>query len=198
MYSGNRSRVIPIIIILLVIAVAVAAMISLGRAIFGGSGTGTTANVGRETLLNTAPTNAVRMTARGPIVADENFRSYQITVDQNGRSMTAYSGYLDQVIDGQQLPNNQQAYTEFVYALDKLGMMSGAALEGERDDTRGLCPNGRVYEYEVLSGGTTMKRLWTTTCQNASGSLRGSASALEDLFNKQIPDAKKLRNSVKF
>jgi len=191
MYRGNSSRVVPILLVLIVIAIAIAALVSAGRAIFGGDQTGKTqVDIGRDALLDTSLSHSVRMTVRGAIVADENFRSYQVVIDPSERTLTTFSGYLDQTLDTKEYSNNAKAYEQFVYALDKANFMKGDAFTGVKDDTRGLCATGRVYEFEVLNNNSVVKRLWTTTCKGSAGSLKASTTQLESLFHNQIPDSK--------
>jgi hypothetical protein len=197
MYKSSSSRVLPIIIVLLVVAIAIAALVSVGRAVFGGdSSNGTKVDPGVESLLNTAVDHSVRMTVRGPLVADEQFRSYQITVDSSSRRLNTYSGYLGQTIDSVQLGNNTKAYDEFVHALDRANLMKGTELEDEKNDTRGICATGRVYEFEVLQGASVIKRLWTSTCKGSTGSLKASLSQVQKLFTNQIPDSKVPLNKI--
>lgn len=197
MYKSNSSRILPIIIVLLVVAIAIAALVSVGRAIFSGdSSNAPKVDPGVESLLNTAVDRSVRMTVRGPLVADEQFRSYQITVDSSSRRLNTYSGYLDQTIDSIQLGNNTKAYEEFVYALNRANFMKGNELEDEKNDTRGICATGRVYEFEVLQGASAIKRLWTSTCKGSSGSLKASLSQIQKLFINQIPDIKTVLSKI--
>jgi len=197
MYRGDRARIFPVIIVLIVIAVAIAGLVAAGRAIFGGEQpTATQPDVSREALLNTASLRSVRMTVRGPLVADENFRSYQLTVSNSNRTLTTYSGYLAQPLASKQLGNNNKAYDEFVHALDKASMVKGEAFSGDKDDTRGICATGRVYEFEILDGTSSVKRLWTSTCKGSAGSLKASSKQLETLFLEQIPDRKTVLKTV--
>lgn len=197
MYKGNSSRIVPIILVLIVVAIAIAALVSVGRAIFGGgSSDQTQVDVGHEALVNTSPDHSVRMTVRGPIVADENFRSYQVTVDPTSRSLVTYSGYLDKTIDSKQYDNNQKAYEQFVYALDKANMMKGDVLPDDKNDTRGICATGNVYEFEVLENNSTVKRLWTSTCKGSAGSFKASVPQVQNLFLKQIPDSNALLKKI--
>ena len=199
MYRGNSpaKRLLPVAIILVVIAIAIAALVSVGRAIFGGDQSDPTkVDAGQQALVETSARNSVRMTVRGPIVADENFRSYRISADVNGRNMTTYTGYIEQPIETKDYANNLQAYEEFVYALDKANLMDGTALAGAADDTRGICATGKVYEFEVLRDGNVIERLWTSTCKGSPGSFRGSTDQIEKLFKAQIPDQKTLLKSI--
>lgn len=191
MYKGNSSRILPILLVLIVVAIAIAGLVSLGRMIFGGDqGDPNQVDVGREALLNTSVDRSVRMTVRGPIVADEEFRSFQVTISPTSRRIVTYSGYLENTIETKQYSNNVKAYEEFVHALDKANMMNGQAFEGEKDDTRGICATGNVYEFEVLRGGESVKRLWTSTCKGSPGSFKASVKQVESLFLEQIPDSR--------
>jgi len=198
MQRGNGARIFPVILVLIIIAIAIAALVSAGRAIFGGNNQSTTSqtDTSRDTLLNTATGYSVKMTVRGPIVADENFHSYQVAVNSNGRSLTTYTGYLDQSVDSKQFGNNMKAYDEFVHALDKANMVKADAFTNEQDDTRGICAVGRVYEFEVLEGENVVKRLWTSSCKGSPGSLKASSDQLQKLFLDQIPDNKKMLDKI--
>lgn len=195
MHRGNGARIFPVILVLIIIAIAIAALVSAGRAIFGGGDQApTTTDTSQASLLNTTAGYSVRMTVRGPLVADENFRSYQISVSSDARNMTTYQGYLESSLETSQLSNNMAAYDEFVHALDKANLVKGQ--QAEDDDTRGICATGKVYEFEVLEGSSAVKRLWTSTCKGSPGTLRASVEQLESLFQKQIPDDRKMRNKI--
>ena len=165
----GKNQLLPVIIIVIIVVISVAAIVSLVRTFFGGSSQNTETvqqqEDGEAALLSTSLDRAVRMTIRGEITADEKFRTYQIVISPNSRSMTTYASYLDQPIETEALDNNVKAYEEFVYALNRAQMMKGEPLEGEKDDTRGLCANGKVIEFETLQNDQRVKRLWTTTCK---------------------------------
>ena len=197
----SRSRFLPILLVVVVMIIAIVALVSLARAIFfsgdSSSETSQQVDVSREALLNTSEGHSVRMTIRGPIVADEAFHSYRITVTPSSRSLVTYNGYLDSQIDAINLGNNIPAYEEFVYALDKANLPLGTQLSEEKDDTRGICATGRIYEYEIIKGEEVVKRLWTSTCKGSPGSLQASADQLTSLFKVQIPDANKVLSKIR-
>lgn len=185
MQRNGAQRILPVAIILIVIAIAIAALVSIGRAIFGGGDT--PINEGQQSLINTSDNRSVRMTVRGPIVAEEDFRTYQITASNDNRTFVAYQGYLETPLQTIDLDNNNPAYEEFVYALDRGNMMTAEAFTGESDDVRGICSSGRLYQFDTLNGGNVVKRLWTTSCKNTRGSLKTNVTVLRNLFNAQIP-----------
>jgi len=198
MYKGNSSRIVPIIVVLIVIAIAVVILVSVGRALFGGNDQSSQVETdsSRQALLNTSLDHSVRMTVRGPIVANEDFRSYQITVSSDSRNLSVYKGYLGQVISSKQFSNNTQAYEQFVYALDKANLAAGTELPDDSDDTRGICATGSLYEFEIMNGETAEERLWTSTCKGSRGSLKASVTQVQNLFLQQIPDSNDLLDEV--
>lgn len=189
----SRSRFLPILLIVVIMIIAIVALVSLARSIFFSGNRNNAAtqqvDVSREALLSTSEGRKVQMTIRGPIVADEEFNSYRITVTSSSRVLTTYKGYLGTQLDEIKLGNNVRAYDEFVHALDKANLALGVQFNKEQDDTRGICATGRLYEYEIINGDTVTKRLWTSTCKGSPGSLKASADQLTDLFLQQIPDS---------
>lgn len=200
MASYRNSRIIPIALVLIIIAVAIAALISLARTVFfsGNSQSPTVqVDVSKEALLSTTADRSVRMTVRGAIVADEEFRSYRITITPASRTLTTYTGYLEKPIDSTTLSNNIPAYEEFVFALDKANYVKGTELTGERNDTRGLCASGLIYEFEVLQNDSPVKSLWTSTCKGSKGSLDANLEQITQLFASQIPDAERFIRAIR-
>jgi hypothetical protein len=103
--------------------------------------------------------------------------------------LTLSKGYLNQQFDNIALGNNIPSYEQFVYALNAAGMMSGNQLTNDKNDTRGVCATGKLYEFEVLNAGKSVKMLWATSCSDNSGSETASVSTLRELFTDQIPGA---------
>lgn len=196
--NPNRSnQLLPVIIIVIIVVVSVAAIVALARTLLFGGGSGEqTEEIEKNALIETTSDRGVRMTIRGPITADEAFRSYQITVTPSSRTMTTYAGYLDSQIDTVQLDNNTRAYEEFVFALDRAGMMDGTPLQGEENDRRGLCPTGKILEFETLKGRESEEMLWTTTCGGVKGSFEANSSQISDMFLGQIPQGPDLLRNI--
>jgi len=199
MASYKNNRIIPIVLIVIIIAIAIAAIVSLGRAVFSGSSSSTSTtqvDISRDALLSTTADRKVSMTVRGPIVAQESFRSYRIEVTPSSRTITTYTGYLDQVVSTQTLSNNVPAYEQFVHALDNANLAKGTQLTGDKDTTLGICATGRVIEFNIINGKDSIKHLWTSTCSGSKGSLNASVSQVSNLFTQQIPDSSRLISAV--
>ncbi len=197
MANFRTSRIVPVALVVLIIVIAIAALVSLARVVFfSGSSTPAVTDTSRTALLDTSATHSVSMTVRGPIVADEEFHSYKIDISPSARQLKTYTGYLDAVVDSSSLTNNVASYEQFVYALDKANLAKGTELTGDKDDTRGICATGDVYEFTILNNDSSVKHLWTSTCSGSSGSLDASVSQLTELFTAQIPTASKLINKI--
>lgn len=199
-YSRNSfSRFVPILLVIVITIVAVAAVIAIGRSLLGGGQSAEPVeqlDEGRTALLTTDVTRSVRVTVRGPIVADESFRSYRVTISPDARMMTTYEGYLEKQLETKLLDNNARAYEELVYALDKRKMMDGRALTDEQNDLRGICASKKLYEFETLVNGVTVEKLWTSDCDGSKGSALANVSEILDMFLKQVPDGKKMASGV--
>ena len=199
MANYRTSRIIPVILVIVIVIIAITALVSLARVVFfSGSSSNTTeqVDVSRDALLNTTVGRSVEMTVRGPIVADEKFHSYTLSVSSSARTLRTYNGYLGSVVGQQTLGNNVAAYEQFVHALDKANLTKGDQFEGDRNDIRGICATGSVTKFAILSGTKEVKNLWTSTCGGSKGSLDASVTQLTNLFVAQIPDAKTLIQDV--
>ena len=186
----RSSRTLPTILTIVVIIIAIVGLVSIARFLFfpGTPAQQQVADTSRQDLLSSEAGRAVTMVVRGPIVADENFRSYQITVSPSSRDLKTYSGYLDTVIEQRNLPNNVTAYEQFVHALDKANLVVGQPFSGEQNDVRGICATGRVYEFALVNNGEATENLWTSTCEGSTGSLQANVKQLQNLFILQIPN----------
>lgn len=201
MERSGVQRIISIVLILVVVGIVITAFVSLGRILFSGGDEGeqvaTPVNSGKQALLQTTADRSVRMTVRGPIVANENFHSYAITLAPDARTMTTYVGYLGQQVKNEQLDNNVQAYTQVVNALGRANLMEGTPLEGDADNTDGICATGYLYIFEVLQATNVVQRLWTSTCKGSVGSLKANLQQVRNLFSRQIPNSTKLTSEIK-
>jgi hypothetical protein len=191
-------RFISVAVIAIIIVIAVFGLIRAANLLFFSSGNNslTPATTHELDLLSTTANRAVRMSVRGPIVADENFHSYQIQITPNGRSLTVYAGYLNQTISNESLGNNVPAYEQFVYALDRAKFMDSDVFTGSNNDTRGVCATGYLYEFTILNDNKSIKQLWATSCSNLHGSFSANVDSVMNLFIVQIPDAQKVVGGI--
>ena len=197
MYRGN-SKILPAVLLAIIVIVAIVAVVAVGRSILNRNSVEAPVDTfASQALLNTDADYSVRMTVRGPIMGEEDFYSYQVEVSPIGRRLTTYNGYQGQVIDDARFAGSTAAYTEFVHALNRANFTSEAMLTDEQNDTRGTCATGRLYSFEILRAQSVIKRLWTSSCRGVSGSFRGDASFVRDLFLDQIPNSNDLLKKIK-
>lgn len=193
MYKSNSQRIFPLIIIVIVIVALIAGLVTVGRYLFGGSSNQSEeqslAEKNQSELLTVDQDRSVIMTIRGPIVADESYRSYQVKITPKQRSYMVYKGYLSEVLSKKEYANNNQAYEQFVYALDKAAWTkAGKKSDEQASDVRGVCATGRVYEFELMNASNVLQRYWTSTCKGSPGTLGASQQQLTNLFAAQIPE----------
>ena len=193
MYRSSDNRIFPMILIAVVVIALVAGLVTVGRYLFSGNGgdeqTQSRQEIASEQLTTATADSSVRMTIRGPLVADENFRSYRISVSPDSRDYAQYSGYLDDQLEAKSYQNNRQAYVQFVHALDKAALTKeGRYTEEEASDLRGICATGLVYEFEILDAGEVKQNYWTSTCKGSPGTFGASVEQVKSLFRAQIPE----------
>lgn len=197
--SYKIRRLAPVAIVVLIIIVAIVVLVSLMRAILfppKADVESPVVDITQQALLDTSSDRGVRLVVRGPIVADENFHSYRITVTPSERRLQTFTGYLNEQVKEIKLGNNTRAYEEFVHALNLANMTEGTQFEGDANDTRGICATGRVSEFSLLHEGASVEMLWTSTCRGSVGSLEASVTQLTNLFINQIPNANSVIREV--
>lgn len=135
---------------------------------------------------------SVRSTARavytvdGPIVANNEHRSYRIEVTNNSVVMKVYSGYGSSVIAESSYPNTSDSYTAFLSALSNANVTALARGASDQDEFAeiGACATGRKFIVELDS---TLRR-WSTSCNRVQGNAGFTMSQVGSLFQRQVPD----------
>lgn len=153
----------------------------------GGDGL-TQAEKNRRQVTTIHSGRSVRMTVYGPVVANEDRQSYEVTVTTSSRRFVAYNGYNQSQVESKDYDNSYEGYQQFVYALHRAGFDKERTISEDQADDRGACSAGKRYVYELFENGDMIKRVWTTTCGNAKGTFSGTNNVVRELFNKQIPD----------
>lgn len=153
-------------------------------------------NEGELVLIDYAntPNSVVSYMVDGEINSEEEHRSIMINVSKDSRTLNVYQGYTGNVIITKSYSNNETAYRQFLYALERSGMdqkKDNPDLENEQ----GVCPEGNRFTFELEEGGQQIYRAWASSCSR-TGNLEGAVSVLVDLFQKQIPDYNELTQDV--
>ena len=195
MEYGSRLRfAIFVVLGILVLVFSVWGLASIARNLLGGSKSSTGNNKQTKIVLNdyAKPGTVVKYVARGPIVAQEKYQSYEIDVAQDYREIKVFSGYDGSVVIDKRYTNTNASYQEFLKALRNYSFT--AKNSGVTDDNGGQCPTGNRYEYSLNDQGQDVVHTWSGSCTN--GSFAGSASAVRALIRAQIPDFSKVTNGI--
>ncbi len=159
----------------------------------GGSKSKTQSGTQRPTTVQQlgdfASTDAVaRLTIDGPINADQNHQSVQITVGNDDTTYQQFQGYQGTVVNQQNFVNNQAAYSNFLFALGHAGYLLGDNSKLLANE-KGYCALGNRYVFELIEGGDTIQRYWATSCGNGSPrTYKGNLSLTLTLFQRQVPN----------
>lgn len=130
-------------------------------------------------------------TTTGQLVGQDERRGIRISITPAERRLDILTGYEETILSSTVFPNTQDAYTEFLYAMQNLRFTYER--EATPSDMRGICPTGRQYVYEIENEGNTDLSTWSTSCTVKQGTYNGSsASKTRTLFQMQIPDYSKL------
>lgn len=139
-------------------------------------------------LSDYAGTSSVmQLTVSGPIVGDQQFESYKITVGRDQTTIETRLGYEGTVTDSRTYENNQESYTNFLRALDVAGFAKGDKQSANKDE-RGMCANGDRYVMQIKNGSSDVQRFWSATCRG-QGNFKGNSQEVRKLFNTQVPQA---------
>lgn len=139
------------------------------------------------------PATAI-LTIRGEVTGDEQRRGIRISVTDQERVLEILKGYNETVESRQSFPNNDNAYANFLSALDAAGFSRELATDIK--DDRGICPLGQRYDYKLQDGSQEVFRFWNTSCGSKQGSFGGNGIMVRRLFQNQIPDYRQLTRGV--
>lgn len=166
---------------LLAVALIVVVFILVVRGLTGGGSPTEQVN-----LVDYAKTQTiVRMVVSGPVNINQEHRSVDVTIGRNSNTIELVGGYQDNVLSTRTYQSNEDAYATFLRALDLQGYTKGNT-DSDREDSRGYCPTGKVYTFQIITGSATVQNLWTTSC--GGGTFRGNTNVVRTLFREQIPD----------
>jgi hypothetical protein len=140
--------------------------------------------------------SVMRLTVSGPIVGDQQFQSYQITVGRDQTTIETRQGYEGNALDSRAYSNNEEGYTNFLRALDFAGFAKGDE-ESPNKDERGTCAKGHRFIMQIKNGESDIQRYWSTDC-GKEGNFKGDSQEVRQLFIAQIPkaDFSKLTNKL--
>jgi hypothetical protein len=179
------------------ISLGVVLLLIFGIVIFNRGGSKPTSVAPSKTIKLTDyaknPNVTLRMTTAGPINANENHRTIEISISSTSRSVNVFTGYQGQVLTANTFNNNEPAFSEFLAALNR-ALFTREARVGENINPDAICPTGNRTHYTITDGGKTEMDLWAASC--AGGSFGGNRPLTNSLFQAQIPNYSTLTSGV--
>lgn len=159
-----------------------------------GGGSPATQPVNLTKYVNTD--SRAQLIITGPVVADADHQEIEIDVSRTTVSMTVYSGYERTVTQTKSYVNNDNAYAEFIYGLQRAGYSTGNTDPTLTDD-RGYCVGGTRYQYTFDDAtGKELFRFWSTSCGQKT--FNGDTGTTQYLFEQQVPDFDTLTSNLNF
>ena len=177
---------------ILVITFSVIALILVGWGLFSiannlfrsNETTTTQADPSMDFLIES--TKTATYTVSGPVVANENHRSYTITVSESTVTMKTYKSYGQVQLGEKSYTNTPTAYKAFLSALTNANVT--AMRRNSTTDTnfadKGVCATGRKFIVELDS---SLSR-WSTSCDTKQGNAEFNMGRVANLFQRQVPD----------
>lgn len=152
------------------------------------------------TLLPTyASTDAVaRITIDGKINADQDHSAVRITVGKSDVTYQQIQGYEGTVVNQQVFNNNRSAFSNFLYALGRVGFTNGDKNSLIIGGEKGQCPLYKRYVFELIdSNGHDVQRYWATDCGKPR-TYNGNLFQTIQLFQLQVPGYVNLTQNIQF
>ena len=108
----------------------------------------------------------------------------RISISRNTRSIEVIQGYQNKIVASQQLTNTQNAFSEFLSALDRAGYTRERRTNYSSE--AGMCPTGNRFVFSSNQFSEDFRR-WSTSCRE-QGNFGGQFSTVQQLYQTQIPD----------
>lgn len=189
MEFASKIRWLLVIIVVVLLLVLIGwGLFSIASNIFRGVGGGD--DITPVSSYNVTSTATARFIVDGPVVANENHRSFEIEVAENVVSMTVYGSYGQRVIEEKSYRNTTESFDTFLSALENERVTDRFGDTDEEDDHEeiGVCPRGRRYIVELDSA----VRRWSTSCRNSEGTAGFNMRSIRSLFEDQVPNYRDL------
>jgi len=149
-----------------------------------------------KTLASYAPTSAVaKLTIDGPINADSQHQSIDISVSSSQVVYRQVNGYDSDVVKQETFTNTQSAYYNFLRAIALAGYKEGNT-EVSASNPTGYCSSGDRYIYKLTENGSNIINFWSTSCGGPK-TYDGDVDITLSLFEAQVPGYYNLTSGVR-
>lgn len=194
----NTVGVIAAIIILLIILLVVAISIKISSNRRARNLGTTSSEVTPNRLVDNADDSSVKIYVERGVTADEKHYSIDMTISANSRTIRVHRGYEQVEERSEGLPNNLEAYTAFLKALERNNFTTS------REDESGFgfreaCPTQRSYRFSLMEGASETFDRWYTFCDGKRfGDYGGKVNDTFTLFRNQFPNYSEYTRGISF
>jgi uncharacterized protein (UPF0333 family) len=139
-----------------------------------------------------------RVSIDGPINASQNHMAVRITVGREDVTYEQIQGYEGTVVNKQAFANNQNAYSNFLYAIGRAGFNLGDS-SPKLANEKGFCSTGQRYVFELADGNHDIQRYWQTNCGSGTPkTYKGNLTLTLELFQVQVPGYNDLTQDLNY
>lgn len=132
---------------------------------------------------------------QGPITSQQTYQEIEIDVSNSNVTFTLFNGYQRDVAKSQTYPSNDDAYQNFLAALQQYNFTRGI-VNADKYSEQGQCALGDRFIYTFTSDSNQLMRYWHTTC--GGGTSKATTATINTLFQKQVPDYDTFLNGTVF
>jgi hypothetical protein len=185
-----------VLLVVLLVAVISLRIISSNKG-DGGDKVETAQEIKNFRLSEDAQSNSVTIYVERGVTADENHYSIEMTVSADNRTIRVLKGYQNIEDRSEGLPNNIEAYTTFLKALERYEFT--AWREGKSGyGFREACPTQKSYRFILNDQAYEQFNRWYTFCNGTRfGDYGGKVNSVYTLFKNQFPNYSDVTRGVK-
>lgn len=192
--KAQENTVGAIVLLVVVLVVLLVAVISL-KIVNGNKGSVNNSNSSETTqrdkkltLVDSADNSSVTVYVERGVTADEKHFSIEMTVSADNRTIRTLKGYQNIEDKSEGLPNNLEAYTTFLKALERYDFTASRE-EKSGFGFREACPTQKSYKFKLHNQvGDDFDR-WYTFCNGSRfGDYGGKVNSVYALFRNQFPN----------
>lgn len=186
-----------LIILLVILLVAVVSLRIISSNRNGGEAKVETVEQDKNFRLSEdAESNSVTIYVERGVTADENHYSVEMTVSADNRTIRVLKGYQNIEDRSEGLPNNIEAYTTFLKALERYNFTTW------REDNSGYgfreaCPTQKSYRFILKDQAYEQFNRWYTFCNGTRfGDYGGKVNSVYTLFKNQFPNYNEVTKGI--
>ena len=197
--ENTLGAIVTLVVLLVVLLVAVISIkiINGNKGDKGGSkATETVQDEKVFRLSEDAETNSVTVYVERGVTADEKHFSIEMTVSADNRTIRVLKGYQNVEDKSEGLPNNLEAYTAFLKALERYDF-TASRKDKSGYGFREACPTQKSYRFILRDQAYEQFNRWYTFCNGTRfGDYGGKVNSVYALFRNQFPNYSEVTSGI--